>query len=188
MTHFNGHVRQLAPIKQPLLASLEARLANIGDLWDRADKEKPNKFECFDSTRHIVFQFPSDLNSHRHSRYTEHWPTWSHLIEPIIGAATACYGYAHGRTARIMLANIRPGGRINRHIDQMTSADIPHKIHVPIQTHPKVRFFEANASYYLKRGLAYEVNNKIMHGVDNGSIFDRIHLIFDYFDAPPKPE
>jgi len=187
MAHFNGHVRQLAAIPERLLAPLSERVASIGELWAVANETKPNNFDCFSSTRHIVFQFPDDLNSHQHSTYTNYWPDWRTLIEPIILAATRCYEYADGQTARIMLANVAPGGRIDRHVDEMASADLPHKIHVPIQTHPKARFFEGNAVYHLRRGFAYEVNNKIPHGVDNGSEAERVHLIFDFYDGSPHP-
>ena len=36
---------------------------------------------------------------------------------------------------------------------------------------------------YLPRGAAYEINNKLLHGGCNRSSIDRIHLIFDYFEA-----
>ena len=82
-----------------------------------------------------------------------------------------------------MLANICPGGEIGLHIDQNSAADVPHKIHVPVQTDEFSEFIEEESSYYLRRGFAYEVNNKIAHGVKNNSVNDRIHLIFDYYDA-----
>lgn len=183
MCFFNGHVRQIASVPEALLSPLQQRIADSRGLWDQADASKPNRFACFPDTRHIVFQFPDDLSTHLVSSYSALWPDWEALIRPIIGLVTQGYGYHHGRTARIMLANVRPGGIISRHVDQMASADVPHKIHVPVITHPKVRFFEGEAAYFLQRGLAYEVNNKIPHGVQNGSTLERVHLIFDYYDC-----
>lgn len=48
-------------------------------------------------------------------------------------------------------------------------------------THPKVQFVLEDRSYFLERGKAYEVNNRIRHGVTNHSDIDRVHLIFDYY-------
>ena len=69
------------------------------------------------------------------------------------------------------------------HMDENPSAIVPHKIHVPIKTDELAEFIEEKSSYYLKRGFAYEVNNRIAHGVKNKSENERIHLIFDYYDA-----
>ena len=114
------------------------------------------------------------------------WNDWKSVLKPIISDVTRSYNFKLGKTARVMLANIAPGGIIGKHIDQNTSADIPHKIHIPIQTDELAEFYEEDSSYYLQRGYAYEVNNKILHGVKNGSTKERIHLIFDYYDAAKK--
>ena len=63
------------------------------------------------------------------------------------------------------------------HVDPHPAADVPHKIHVPLKTNPKVEFWEADDAFYLAPGHSYEVNNKIMHGGANRSDEDRIHLV-----------
>ena len=130
-----------------------------------------------------MFQFPLGLSSHLESEYFESWIEWRPLVEPIIEHVAACYEYPGGRTARVMLAKLKAGAEIGRHIDRSPSAAVPHKIHVPIRTSPEVEFWERNATYHLDRGWAYEVNNRIRHGGRNPTTQDRIHLIFDYFDS-----
>ncbi len=53
----------------------------------------------------------------------------------------------------------------------------------PLITHPDVEFWEEDDAYHLRRGHAYEVNNKVLHGGCNPSPIDRVHLIFDYYEG-----
>lgn len=189
MSDFGGDVRDLGPVPGHLLSALESRLDEDPALWLRADRVKPNRFGAFDgSTLHIVFQYPVDLRSHRRSGYAELWEGWRTVIEPVVERATRWYGYENGRTARIMLARLLPGKTIDRHVDGSPSAKVPHKIHVPLRTDPEVRFLVEDRPYFLERGRAWEVNNRRHHEVRNGSERDRIHLIFDYFDAEVEEE
>ena len=183
MCYFNGHINELGEVHEKKLNKLTKKILAHDHLWEEEDKKKPNKFQCFQTTRHIIFQYPTNLEDHTNSKYTELWKEWKPVLKPIITDVTKQYQFKLGKTARIMLANIMPGGVIGKHIDQNKSADVPHKIHVPIKTDSHAQFFEEDASYYLQRGYAYEVNNKILHGVKNDSTNERIHSIFDYYDS-----
>lgn len=184
MCFFDGKVRDLGEVDSRLLADLKEQVALIDEaFWDEENSNKPNKFVKFDTTKHIVFQFPETTLSHRRSIFSSLWSDWERTIQPVIDQVTRPYQYKQGRTARIMLARLAAGGQIDLHVDRHPAADGPHKIHVPLQTHPKVEFWEEDASFYLAPGHAYEVNNKIMHGGANKSDEDRTHLIFDYYDA-----
>ena len=181
MCFFNGHILELGEINETALALLSAKAIASDHLFE--SEKKPNQYPFYTATRHIVFQFPASLQDHTVSNYTHFWPEWREVLEPIIDEVTGQYNFKSGKTARIMLANICAGGEIGMHIDLNPAADVPHKIHVPIKTDELAEFIEEESSYYLKRGFAYEVNNKIAHGVKNNSVNERIHLIFDYFDA-----
>lgn len=183
MCDFEGELRDLGPVAEMLLKPLDDKLAADPELWLRADPSKPNRFEAFkESTLHIVFQFPADLRSHRQSTYAPLWNEWQQVLEPLIRHATASYQYRQGRTARIMLARLLAGRDVARHVDNSPSAAVPHKIHIPITTNPQVRFLIGDGDHFLSRGRAYEVNNRKPHAVRNPSGFDRVHLIFDYFN------
>ena len=181
MCFFDGHIIDLGKVDEDALARLTAKVFASDYLFEL--EKKPNKYPFFTATRHIIFQFPASLQDHTVSNYTPYWAEWKELIEPIINEVTGQYNFKLGRTARIMLANICAGGEIGMHIDQNPAADVPHKIHVPIKTDELAEFIEEKSTYYLQRGSAYEVNNKIAHGVKNNSKTERIHLIFDYYDA-----
>lgn len=151
--------------------------------WDAQNDVKPNKFEALDRTRHIVFRFVSNFDDWRGSRDMPLWAEWRALLEPVIQQAASAYGYASGEFPRVMLARMAPGGVIHPHRDANPAARWPHKIHVPLLTNDKVVFFVDGKGYHFPVGHAVEVNNMGVHAVKNDGDTDRIHLIFEYFDA-----
>jgi len=184
MSYFEGHVRELGPVPEALLEPLDRLLANSRETFLVENAHKPNKFGDFEkSTQHIVFKFPLELDDHTRSKYKPIWEKYRAAVEPIIEAVTPYYGFSNGQTCRIMLAKLKAGGVIHKHVDGMRSANVPHKIHVPLVTDPEVFFWAEDEAIHLARGTAFEVNNKVLHGGCNKSAVDRIHLIFDYYNA-----
>ena len=184
MSYFDGHIKELTPPDMSSIDRLNDRLRNEDIDWNAYDRIKPNRFGVFeDSTEHIVFQFVDFKKKNISSFYFPWWKDWKDHIEPIIEQVSAYYPYKKGKTFRIMLAKLKAGCRIDLHVDGHRFADIPHKIHIPLKTSPEVTFLFEDFECHLEVGKAYEVNNKIRHGGVNNSPEDRIHLIFEYFDA-----
>jgi len=167
----------------------EAVLAIPEPVWNAENSDKPNRFETLASTRHIVFRFVTNFVDWRGSYERPLWEEWKPLLEPVLSAATADYGYRRGAFPRVMLARMAPGGHIDPHFDSNPAAKWPHKIHVPLVTNPDVTFFVDDVAYHFEEGEAVEVNNMAVHAVTNRGTTDRIHLIFEYFDLDqPEPE
>ena len=167
----------------------EAVLAIPEERWNAENAAKPNRFGALDATRHIIFRFVSDFIDWRQSYERPLWFDWKPLLEPVLTAATADYGYARAAFPRVMLARMGPGGVIHPHRDTNPAAQWPHKIHVPLVTNPDVTFFVDDVPYHFAEGEAVEVNNMADHAVANRGPTDRIHLIFEYFDLDqPEPE
>ena len=167
----------------------DAVLAIPEEQWNAENAAKPNRFETLSSTRHIVFRFVSNFVDWRRSYDRPSWAEWKPMIEPVMAAATADYGYRRGDYPRVMLARMAPGGEIEPHCDTNPAAQWPHKIHVPLLTNPDVTFFVDDVPYHFAEGEAVEVNNMGFHAVTNRGTTDRIHLIFEYFDLDqPDPE
>lgn len=173
-------VRQLGTVD--IRAVREAALAIPEQVWDAENANKPNKMGALRSTRHIVFRFVSNRRDWRESLESPLWNGWKPLLQPVLAAATAPYGYARGAFPRVMLARMAPGGSIEPHRDAFPSAKWPHKIHVPLTTNDKVTFYVNGTPYHFAEGEAVEVNNMGLHAVDNAGDTDRIHLIFEYYD------
>ena len=166
----------------------EAVLAIPEATWDAENADKPNRFEALDRTRHIVFRFVSDFQDWRKHYERPLWSAWRELLEPVLAQAVAPYGYARAEFPRVMLARMAPGGVIKPHRDANPAAKWPHKIHVPLLTNDRVVFFIDGTGYHFAEGEAVEVSNMAVHAVENNGDTDRIHLIFEYFDAEqPTP-
>lgn len=172
----------IAPLRDAVLAIPE-------EVWNAENAGKPNRFDALDRTQHLVFRFVSNFNDWRQSYDRPAWRQWRPLLEPVLDAAVASYGYERAAFPRVMLARMAPGGVIQPHRDGNPAAKWPHKIHVPIQTNSEVTFFVDGAGYHMAEGEAVEVNNMGVHAVTNGGTTDRIHLIFEYYDLDqPEPE
>lgn len=171
------------------IAALRAAVLAIPEpIWEHENAQKPNRFEALDRTRHIAFRFVDNFDDWRRSHDRPLWRAWRALLEPVLAAATAPYGYARGAYPRVMLARMAPGGVIHPHRDGNPAARWPHKIHIPILTNDRVTFFVEGVGYHFAEGEAVEVNNMGVHAVANQGASDRIHLIFEYYDLDqPEP-
>lgn len=179
-------IRYLGPVD---VAALCAAVAAIpASVWAAENAAKPNRFEVLDETQHIVFRFIDNPRDWRHSHDRPAWPGWRAMLEPVLAQAVADYGYARGVFPRVMLAKMPPGGIIHPHVDANPAAKWPHKIHIPLFTNPAVISFFGGEQRHFPAGQAVEVNNLGPHWVRNVGPTDRIHLIFEYFDADqPDP-
>jgi len=180
-------VRDLGPVD---IAALRAAVMAVPEhVWNAENAGKPNKFEALDATRHIVFRFIDSPRDWRGSHDRAPWPQWRGLLEPVLAQAVRDYGYARGAFPRVMLAKMSPGGVIHPHIDANPAAKWPHKIHVPITTNDAVVSFFGGVEHRFAPARAVEVNNLGPHWVRNDGETDRIHLIFEYYDADqPEPD
>lgn len=179
-------IRKLGPVD---IAALRAAVLTIPEhVWDAENEGKPNKFEALGATRHIVFRFIDSPGDWRSSYDRAAWYGWHGLLEPVLAQAVRGYGYARGLFPRVMLARMPAGGVIHPHIDANPAAKWPHKIHVPLTTNAGVVSHFGGAEHHFPVGEAVEVNNLGPHWVRNGGDADRIHLIFEYYDAnQPDP-
>ena len=180
-------VRKLGPVD---IAALRAAVLAIPEpVWEAENAGKPNRFEVLDATRHIVFRFVDNPRDWRGSHDRGAWPQWRAILEPVLAQAVGDYGYARGVFPRVMLARMPAGGVIHPHIDANPAAKWPHKIHIPILTNDWVAAFFGGVEHHFPEGEAVEVNNLGPHWVRNDGATDRIHLIFEYYDADqPEPD
>lgn len=180
-------VRRLGPVD---IEALRAAVLSIPEeVWAAENAAKPNRFEALDATRHIVFRFIDGPRDWRGSHDRPAWAAWRALLEPVLAQAVGDYGYQRGVFPRVMLARMPAGGVIHPHIDANPAAKWPHKVHVPLTTNPGVVSFFGGAEHRFPVGEAVEVNNLGPHWVRNEGETDRIHLIFEYYDADqPDPD
>ncbi|MFL6848696.1 MAG: aspartyl/asparaginyl beta-hydroxylase domain-containing protein [Sphingomicrobium sp.] len=179
-------VRRLGTVD---IAELRKAVLDLPEsVWQAENAGKKNRFETLGATQHIIFRMVDSFADWRKSFEGPLWPDWKPLLDPVLTAATADYGYARGAFPRVMLARMAPAGFIQPHRDTNPAAKWPHKIHVPLVTNPKVAFLVHETVHHFVEGEAVEVNNMGAHAVRNGGTTPRIHLIFEYYDLDqPEP-
>ena len=111
------------------------------------------------------------------------WDRLGDAAEPLMDSIIECHYEPGGSVIRAMAVRLRPGGRITPHVDEHESLRVSHRIHVPLITNPRVRFFIDGVPHRFAPGRAVEVNNQLSHSVMNDGKTSRVHFIFDYL--PP---
>ena len=79
---------------------------------------------------------------------------------------------------RVQLTELPPGQVITPHYDGNIMA-LTHRLHVPLVTHAGVKFIIDGQSFFLEPGRLYELNNVVVHSVENNSDVMRVHLLID---------
>ncbi|MEQ1943006.1 aspartyl/asparaginyl beta-hydroxylase domain-containing protein [Mesorhizobium sp. VNQ89] len=79
---------------------------------------------------------------------------------------------------RVQLAELPPGQIITPHRDVGILTMI-HRLHVPLVTHKDVTFIIQGGRFFLEPGHLYDLNNVVVHSVENKSDVMRVHLLID---------
>ena len=179
--HASERTRDLGPA--PCAALLDTVLDLDEAAWT-AKEYRQKSFNVHRNTQSIVLCF-IDLDQ---------WPSlaimrdvgWERLgdsAEPVMETVVSrCYPPG-GLVIRAMAVRLPAGARITPHVDEHESLRLSHRIHLPLVTNPRVRFFIDGVPHRFEVGRAVEVNNQLSHSVMNDGASDRIHFIFDYL--PP---
>jgi quercetin dioxygenase-like cupin family protein len=178
-------MRDWGPIDIAPLAEAIARQEPAA--WNEHEQRQKD-YEVHRQTQSIVLLFAG----------VDNWPTievlrmpgWDRLanvVVPLMDQIIARWYPPGGRIIRAMIARMPPGARIDPHHDAHPSFACGHRIHVPIDTNPRVRFTVDGRPFNLQAGRVYEINNLKTHSVINKGAMDRTHLIFDYVPVDREP-
>ena len=151
--------------------------------WAAQDEIKENNFACFHHTQHIIMRFIHQNQDHRDFYHTPVWLYFESILRPLFDEIVKPYNFLQPEYPKAMFARLSAGHEIDRHIDGAGSNLHTHKIHIPIQTNKEALFSVGKNWLHLQENRAYEVNNIRPHAARNGGDEDRIHLIFEVFDA-----
>lgn len=179
-------------LPQPLLRiadySVDAIAAVLPDasdpLWE-TERFRQTRFAVHRLTRSILFEWLDDTwqlgGPMRVQRY-------DYAPAGLTAAVEACAArlldfYPGARLARMTLAELPAGAKIDGHRDNGIGITAVHRIHVPVLTNPQVHFFIDKISHYLEAGAIYEFDNTRLHAVDNRSDQRRVHLMCDLMPA-----
>ena len=165
-------------------AALLTAVQDLGESAWMAQAYRQASYNVHRSTQSIVLCF---IDLHRWPRVDVArevgWEWLGECAVPVMEEIIArCYPPG-GVVIRAMAVRLPSGARITPHVDEHESLRISHRIHLPLVTNPRVRFFIDGVPHRFESGRAVEVNNQLSHSVMNDGASDRIHFIFDYL--PP---
>jgi hypothetical protein len=85
----------------------------------------------------------------------------------------------HGRTTNRMLSVVMPGHSIDLHRDRQEPAWLG-RVHIPIATNDEATFrIGEEQPRVLQVGMAYSVDVREPHSIENRGATPRVHLMFD---------
>jgi hypothetical protein len=88
--------------------------------------------------------------------------------------------YGEGYFIRIMFLQLSAGSNISPHCDSGESLIVNKRVHIPIKTSNKVFFTVGGDRRVITEGEIVEINNQMIHQVENLSDEDRVHLVVDW--------
>jgi hypothetical protein len=92
-------------------------------------------------------------------------------------------GQFHTLLGRSRLMRLEPGDGVPPHFDTQYYWRSHTRVHIPIVTHPEVKFVCDDAAVHMAAGEAWTFDNWRMHTVINEKTTRRIHLTFDTYGS-----
>lgn len=83
------------------------------------------------------------------------------------------------RLGRVLITRLRPGGRIDPHVDGGAHAAYYDRYHIVLQSLAGSIFMCGEEVVSMNAGEVWWFDNKVTHSVVNNSTDDRLHLIVD---------
>jgi hypothetical protein len=164
----------IAPFAAALASQPEA-------IWD-ADAEFQKRLAPYRKSRSVYLMMTLG-GPQMPTRHLAGWEPLREAFEPVLQRIGSFYPRS-GRALNAQVALLAPGDDIPEHADYGPTLEATHRVHVPLETHPDVRFVVEGRDMSLAVGEAYELDNMRLHYVQNLSPVRRIHLIVDYLEEP----
>jgi len=173
-------LKRLGPVEAGDL--IAAVLAQDAAAW-QANRHRQQTYEVHTQTESLVMLFCDGWPEVEVTREAA-WDALHGAALPLMEGIIAAHYPPGGAVIRAMAARLKAGGIIAPHRDTHPSFAHSHRIHVPVTTHPGVRFMINGRPHRFEVGQAYEINNQMNHSVINHGAGDRVTFIFDYM--PPR--
>ncbi len=158
------------------IAPLRAKVEQLSEKeWDSSGREE--KFRAHRKTQSLILV--SDDFKHLPPTYFPDYLRFEAELRPILQTIANFYG-GEGALLRAILVRLAEGEVIDPHVDEGMSLLHCHRTHVPIITHPDVKFCVGGEKRHLAAGEIWEINNATVHFVENFSHHARVHLIVDW--------
>ena len=160
---------------EPILEELKnATLWN----WLRIRKSNGLKHNAVDD---IVLRFQSVEGEHDIREYFDKMECVDYFTKFYFPKTSkAIHEFADKSTiGRIVVANLKPGGAIDTHIDEGEYCAAHDRFHFVLSTNSDVWFKCDGRVKHFEVGKIWWLDNKSLHSVENNGSTDRIHIVVD---------
>ena len=106
----------------------------------------------------------------------------SEVVESCLELSRFLEKHYQGTTLKLIVSKLIAGGKILEHWDKSLCFQSAHRNHLPIITNSQVNFYLNGIKNNFLAGNLFEINNQVMHYVENDSNEDRIHIICDVIE------
>jgi hypothetical protein len=106
------------------------------------------------------------------------------VLDPLVEQVLARLGKPGGMVTRLALVRLKPGVRIEPHIDAHDMAARAHRLHVSLSNSPSVVYKIGGRKLVMQLGHVYDFNNRVRHSVRNEGRSARTNLFVDYYPSP----
>lgn len=163
---------------QPALAELAAH----PELWRIFTGRQDTPGSAHHDTECIVLRGPKTISIE--SVFNDLDANWLSYVGalPELMALVVKAGNALGdikQLGRVMVVNLKPGGRIDAHSDTGAYAEHYDRFHLVLDSKPGNWFYCGAEAVYMKPGELWKFDHHTEHQVANLSASGRIHIIID---------
>lgn len=154
---------------------------DVGD-WE-VWQARQNRFPAHNKTKTIpLLWVPLDVAFFSYQFQIKHEKYYNIFEIALRGCCNFLTEKYQGEVFKILLVNLQPNASIEPHVDSGFSLEQTHRVHLPIVTNEQVFFTVDNHTINMKAGELYEINNLLLHSVENRSSLNRIHIIIDIIE------
>jgi hypothetical protein len=175
-------------VDQKILGAIPEELSNqVLDLISPEHwyiNETRNKMANLEQTQSIILRYFDDYKNAGKSdylNYVEDKEIYQVFKNPINKIKDELRKYYDFKNYLCFIAKLLPKQTVGMHIDRGSFLDQCHRVHIPIKTNSQVYYIIENSRYSWEKNKIYEFDNTRMHGVENNSDEDRIHLLFNLY-------
>jgi GNAT superfamily N-acetyltransferase len=150
-------------------------------LWDAFTARQDTPGSPHHDTRCIVLRGPRDITAESVFNDLEavDYPTVEQLPEVLELARQAVTRIGVKTLGRVMLAELKAGGHIDRHFDDGAYAAHYERFHLVLQSDAGNTFINGEECIHMAPGELWQFSHRKEHEVHNDSTRTRVHLIID---------
>jgi len=146
--------------------------------------ETRNNMANLEKTQSIILRYFDSYQNAKVSNFRDFFedkPIFDHYRESIEKVITELKKHYEFTDYMCFFAKLLPNADVGQHEDSSPFLEECHRIHIPLKTSKDVYYIIENTRYNWLKNNIYEFDNQRVHGVENRSREERIHLMFNLY-------